>query len=152
MVVVDGIMEWFCCGGCLIYIGVGMVGCIGVFDVSECLFMFGIDFLMVVGLIVGGEIVIWFVVENVEDDVEVVGVLLWEFDFVENDMVVGIFVFGCMLYVIGGLEYVCCVGVFMVVIVLNVDLVIGVVVDILIEVVMGLEFIFGFIWLKVGMV
>lgn len=68
--VVEKIEYVFINGGWFVYIGVGMSGWLGVLDVFECLFIYGVLFEMVVGIIVGGEWVLCYFVEGVEDNYE----------------------------------------------------------------------------------
>lgn len=150
--VVDKVVVVLQVGGCLIYIGVGILGCLGIFDVSECLLIFGICLEQVVGIIVGGYKVIFSVVENVEDN-KVQGVMdLQNLNFSNCDVLVGLVVSGCMLYVIGVMEYVYSQNVFVVIVSCNLYGEMVQLVDVVIILVVGLEVVIGFICLKVGIV
>lgn len=114
--------------------------------------MFSVFDELVVGVIVGGEKVIQYVVEGVEDDVDVGCV-----DFVVlflnyNDIVIGILVSGCIFYVSGVLEYVCLFGCFIGVIVCSFNVVIFIYVDVVICLVVGFEVFIGSMCMKLGMV
>lgn len=52
-------VEWFKKGGCLIYCGVGMFGCLGVLDVIELIFIYSVLLECVFGILVGGEKVMY---------------------------------------------------------------------------------------------
>lgn len=152
VVVIDVIYVQVSGGGCLIYFGVGIFGCLGILDVSECLFIYGVKLGLVVGLIVGGEYVIQYVVEGVEDSWEGGVNDLKNINLMVQDVVVGIVVSGCMLYVIVGLEYVCQFGCCIVGIFCNLGSVVLIIVEFVIILIVGVEVVIGFLWMKVGIV
>lgn len=70
----------------------------------------------------------------------------------EKDVLVGIVVSGCIFYVIVGMEYVCLVGVIVVLLVCNLGCLMEVYVDIVIIFVVGVEVVMGLLCMKVGIV
>jgi N-acetylmuramic acid 6-phosphate etherase len=91
-------------GGRIFYIGAGTSGRLGVVDASECPPTFGVPFDLVVGIIAGGDIAIRKAVENAEDDASQAWKDLEEYNFGENDTLIGIAASGRTPYVIGGLQ------------------------------------------------
>ncbi len=91
-------------GGRLFYIGAGTSGRLGVVDASECPPTFGVDHNIVIGLIAGGDSAIRKAVEFAEDNKKQGWQDLKEYDFNENDVLVGIAASGSTPYVLGAIE------------------------------------------------
>lgn len=137
-------------GGRLFYLGAGTSGRLGVLDAAEIPPSFGVPPGMVVGLIAGGERAIREAVESVEDD-ETSG---WK-DLVAHkinrtDTVVGIAASGTTPYVIGGLRKAREHGLLTAGITCNPDSDISKVAEIMIEPVVGPEFVTGSTRMKAG--
>lgn len=91
-------------GGHLIYIGAGTSGRLGVVDASECPPTFGVDPVLVRGIIAGGEGAMFRAVEGAEDD-EARGAAELLTDGVQaGDVVVGLSASGGAPYVLGALK------------------------------------------------
>lgn len=139
-------------GGCLFYIGVGISGWLGILDVFECLFIYGVLFDWVIGLIVGGDYVICNVVEFVEDSEIQAWKDLEEYFVNDQDMVIGIVALGIIFYVVYGFKECQKYGILIGCIICNLDVLVSVYVDYLLEVIVGLEFVMGSMCMKVGIV
>lgn len=131
--------------------GVGISGCFGVFDVLEILFIFGMFFILIIGLIVGGDIVLCNLVENVEDNIIWGWEELIEYNINDKDMVIGIVVLGIIFYVIGVMYVVCEYGILIGCIISNLNFLMVVEVDIFIEMIVGFEYVMGSLCMKLGM-
>lgn len=137
-------------GGRLIYFGAGIFGRLGILDVSECSFIYGVKSGLVVGLIVGGEYVIQYAVEGAEDSREGGVNDLKNINLTVQDVVVGIVVSGRTSYVIVGLEYVRQFGCRIVGIFCNSGSVVLIIVEFVIISIVGVEVVIGFSRMKVG--
>ncbi|NHB89300.1 N-acetylmuramic acid 6-phosphate etherase [Photorhabdus tasmaniensis] len=107
---VDKIVEAFCQGGRLIYIGAGTSGRLGILDASECPPTYGTRPEQVVGLIAGGHQAILRAVENAEDNRQLGKNDLQALNFNSKDVLVGIAASGRTPYVLGAMEYAKSVG------------------------------------------
>ncbi|MDM8160796.1 N-acetylmuramic acid 6-phosphate etherase [Labilibaculum sp. K2S] len=91
-------------GGRLFYIGAGTSGRLGVLDASELPPTFGVPGNIVIGLIAGGEKALRNAVESAEDDWNKAWEEIQEHGFNQNDTVLGIAASGTTPYVIGGVK------------------------------------------------
>jgi N-acetylmuramic acid 6-phosphate etherase len=101
---VDAAFQKMNDGGRLFYIGAGTSGRLGIVDASECPPTFGVPHDLVVGIIAGGDRAIRKAVEFAEDDTEQGWTDLQDYQFDEQDVLVGIAASGSTPYVIGALE------------------------------------------------
>src|SRR5205085_11650659 len=88
-------------GGCLIYIGAGTSGRLGVLDAAECPPTFGVPPSLVRGIIAGAERALLHAVERVEDDPAAGASDLEASGFGPGDVLVGISASGRTPYVLG---------------------------------------------------
>lgn len=92
-------------GGCLIYIGAGTSGRLGVLDASECPPTFNVSPNLVRGIIAGGERALTRSVEAAEDDPAAGRRDLDAVGFTRHDALVGISASGRTPYVLGAMAY-----------------------------------------------
>ena len=108
--VVDLVVEAFCRGGRLIYMGAGTSGRLGVLDASECPPTFSTPPEMVVGIIAGGDTALRRAIEGAEDSPQLGQTDLQSLGVNARDVVIGIATSGRTPYVLGGLQYARSVG------------------------------------------
>ncbi len=108
---VEMIVEAFCHGGRLFYIGAGTSGRLGVLDASECPPTFSTDPEMVQGIIAGGDIALRRSVEGEEDKPEQGAQAVREHQLTPQDVLVGIASSGRTPYVLGALKEARTIGV-----------------------------------------
>ena len=92
-------------GGCIIYLGAGTSGRLGVLDASECPPTFGTAPEQVMGIIAGGESAIRVGVEGAEDDQDQGRADISALEPTSADMVIGIAASGTTPYVHAALGY-----------------------------------------------
>ncbi|WP_321279540.1 N-acetylmuramic acid 6-phosphate etherase [Marinifilum fragile] len=137
-------------GGRLFYLGAGTSGRLGVLDASELPPTFGVPSNIVIGLIAGGEKALRSAVESAEDDPEKAWQELQDYDINENDSVLGIAASGTTPYVIGGVKKAKENGLLTACITCNPDAPVSKEAEIVIEAVVGPEFVTGSTRLKAG--
>ncbi|PXX96073.1 N-acetylmuramic acid 6-phosphate etherase [Marinifilum breve] len=137
-------------GGRLFYLGAGTSGRLGVLDASELPPTFGVPANIVIGLIAGGEKALRSAVESAEDDPEKAWQELQAYDINENDSVLGIAASGTTPYVIGGVQKARENGLLTACITCNPDSPVSKEAEIVIEAVVGPEFVTGSTRLKAG--
>ncbi len=137
-------------GGRLFYIGAGTSGRLGVLDASEIPPTFGMDPGKVIGLIAGGDYALRNAVEDAEDDFEQAWKDLQEYDICEKDTLVGIAASGRTPYVIGGLRKARKEGLLTASIAMTTNSEIGKEAEVVIEAVVGPEFVTGSTRMKAG--
>ncbi|WP_321295508.1 N-acetylmuramic acid 6-phosphate etherase [Marinifilum fragile] len=137
-------------GGRLFYLGAGTSGRLGVLDASELPPTFGVPANIVIGLIAGGEKALRSAVESAEDDPEKAWQELQDYDINENDSVLGIAASGTTPYVIGGVKKAKENGLLTACITCNPDAPVSKEAEIVIEAVVGPEFVTGSTRLKAG--
>jgi len=147
---VTGLVERMQQGGRLFYIGAGTSGRLGVLDASECPPTYGVPPNMVIGLIAGGDKALRSAVEFAEDDFEQAWKDLKEFKISSLDSVVGIAASGNTPYVIGGLRTAGNEGIFTGGITCNSNSEMTQVADVVIEAIVGPEFVTGSTRMKAG--
>jgi len=101
---IEIIVDVFCQGGKLFYIGAGTSGRLGVLDASECPPTFSTDPEMVQGIIAGGDIALRRSVEGEEDKPERGAAAIREHNLTQKDVIVGIASSGRTPYVLGALK------------------------------------------------
>ena len=137
-------------GGRLFYLGAGTSGRLGVLDASELPPTFGVPGNIVIGLIAGGEKALRNAVEAAEDDPEKAWKELQEFEINEHDSVLGIAASGTTPYVIGGVKKARENGLLTACITCNPDAPVSREAEIVIEAIVGPEFVTGSTRLKAG--
>jgi N-acetylmuramic acid 6-phosphate etherase len=137
-------------GGRLFYLGAGTSGRLGVLDASELPPTFGVPADIVIGLIAGGEKALRSAVESAEDDPEKAWQELQAYDINENDSVLGIAASGTTPYVIGGVKKARENGLLTACITCNPEAPVSKEAEIVIEAVVGPEFVTGSTRLKAG--
>ncbi|NOU61816.1 N-acetylmuramic acid 6-phosphate etherase [Marinifilum caeruleilacunae] len=137
-------------GGRLFYLGAGTSGRLGVLDASELPPTFGVPANIVIGLIAGGEKALRSAVESAEDDPEKAWQELQDYDINENDSVLGIAASGTTPYVIGGVKKARENGLLTACITCNPDAPVSKEAEIVIEAIVGPEFVTGSTRLKAG--
>lgn len=137
-------------GGRLFYIGAGTSGRMGVVDASECPPTFGVSENTIIGIIAGGEAALRKAVEHAEDDREQAWEELCNYSISDKDIVIGITASGHTPFVVGGLEKCKQAGVFTAGITCNTDTPLAKVADIIIEAIVGPEFVTGSTRMKAG--
>jgi Predicted sugar phosphate isomerase len=137
-------------GGRLFYLGAGTSGRLGVLDASELPPTFGVPANIVIGLIAGGEKALRSAVESAEDDPEKAWQELQDYDINENDSVLGIAASGTTPYVIGGVKKAKENGLLTACITCNPDAPVSKEAEIVIEAIVGPEFVTGSTRLKAG--
>lgn len=137
-------------GGRLFYIGAGTSGRLGVLDASELPPTFGVPGNIVIGLIAGGEKALRNAVESAEDDWDKAWVEIQEHGFNQNDTVLGIAASGTTPYVIGGVKKARENGLLTACITCNPEAPVSKEAEIVIEAIVGPEFVTGSTRLKAG--
>ncbi len=137
-------------GGRIFYMGAGTSGRLGVLDASEIPPTFGMPNTLVIGLIAGGEHALRNPVENAEDDFEKGWQELLDRNICGKDVVVGIAASGTTPYVIGAMRHARENGILTASISCNPDTPIAAEADIVIEAIVGPEFVTGSTRLKSG--
>ena len=137
-------------GGRLFYIGAGTSGRLGVLDASELPPTFGVSGNIVIGLIAGGEKALRNAVESAEDDWDKAWEEIQEHGFNQNDTVLGIAASGTTPYVIGGVKKARENGLLTACITCNPEAPVSKEAEIIIEAIVGPEFITGSTRLKAG--
>lgn len=147
---IEGIVERMQKGGRLFYIGAGTSGRLGILDASECPPTYGVPDDWVIGLIAGGDKAIRKAVEFAEDSLDQAWEDLKNYDINPNDTVVGIAASGRTPYVIGGVRTAKKEGILTAGITCNENSELSQEVDIIIEAVVGPEFVTGSTRMKAG--
>ncbi|MBN2597544.1 N-acetylmuramic acid 6-phosphate etherase [Labilibaculum sp.] len=137
-------------GGRLFYIGAGTSGRLGVLDASELPPTFGVPGNIVIGLIAGGEKALRNAVESAEDDWNKAWEEIQEHGFNQNDTVLGIAASGTTPYVIGGVKKARENGLLTACITCNPGAPVSQEAEIVIEAIVGPEFVTGSTRLKAG--
>jgi len=137
-------------GGRLFYIGAGTSGRLGILDASECPPTYGVPPDLIIGLIAGGDKAIRNAVEFAEDDLQQAWKDLKDYNISKKDSLIGIAASGRTPYVIGGLRKAKENGIFTGGITCNPDSELAKEVDIIIEAVVGPEFVTGSTRMKAG--
>ena len=137
-------------GGRLFYLGAGTSGRLGVLDASELPPTFGVTPDIVIGLIAGGEKALRSAVESAEDDWEKAWNELLTYEINENDSVLGIAASGTTPYVIGGVKNARENGLLTGCITCNPSSPIAEEAEVVMEAVVGPEFVTGSTRLKAG--
>lgn len=137
-------------GGRLFYIGAGTSGRLGVLDASEIPPTFGMEPGTVIGIIAGGDYALRNAVEDAEDDPRQAWKDLQKYDICEQDTLVGIAASGRTPYVIGGLREAREHGVLTASIAMTHGSEIGKAAEVVIEAVVGPEFVTGSTRMKAG--
>jgi N-acetylmuramic acid 6-phosphate etherase len=137
-------------GGRLFYLGAGTSGRLGVLDASELPPTFGVTPDIVIGLIAGGEKALRSAVESAEDDWEKAWNELQAYEINENDSVLGIAASGTTPYVIGGVKNARENGLLTGCITCNPSSPIAEEAEVVMEAVVGPEFVTGSTRLKAG--
>ena len=102
---VDAIVQRITNGGCLIYVGAGTSGRLGVLDASECPPTFGVSPHLVRAVIAGGKKAVTQSVEGAEDRLKDAACDLGKLSLTKLDCVVGIAASGTTPYVLGAIAY-----------------------------------------------
>jgi len=137
-------------GGRLFYIGAGTSGRLGIVDASECPPTFGVDHGLVIGLMAGGDKAMRKAVEFAEDNSNLGWEDLRSHNINTNDVVVGIAASGTTPYVVGALDKCQQENILTACIVCNINSPLSKVADIIIEVIVGPEFVTGSTRMKSG--
>ena len=137
-------------GGRLFYIGAGTSGRLGIVDASECPPTFGVDHGLVIGLMAGGDKAMRKAVEFAEDNSNLGWEDLRSHNINTNDVVVGIGASGTTPYVVGALDKCQQENILTACIVCNINSPLSKVADIIIEVIVGPEFVTGSTRMKSG--
>lgn len=137
-------------GGRLFYLGAGTSGRLGVLDASELPPTFGVPGNIVIGLIAGGEKALRNAVESAEDDWGKAWEEILEHGFNPNDSVLGIAASGTTPYVIGGVKKARKNGLLTACITCNPEAPVSEEAEIVIEAIVGPEFVTGSTRLKAG--
>lgn len=137
-------------GGRLFYIGAGTSGRLGVLDASEVPPTFGMPPTWVIGLIAGGDKALRSPVEKAEDDMKKGWEELVEHHINDKDTVIGIAASGTTPYVTGALRAAREHGILTGCITSNPDSPMGAESDVVIETIVGPEFVTGSSRMKSG--
>jgi N-acetylmuramic acid 6-phosphate etherase len=137
-------------GGRLFYMGAGTSGRLGVLDASEIPPTYGVGHDLVIGLIAGGDRAIRKAVEAAEDNEEMGWIELQKFNINKLDTVVGIAASGRTPYVVGALRNARENGILTGCIVNNPGSILAQHSDIVIEAIVGPEFVTGSTRMKSG--
>ena len=148
--VVEKVVEKMKDGGRLFYLGAGTSGRLGILDASECPPTFGIDPGLIIGVIAGGQKAITNAVEFAEDDIKQGWIDLTQFGINRKDIVIGISASGSTPYVIAALQKCQENNIITAGITCNSNAPISKVATLVIEVVVGPEFITGSTRMKSG--
>lgn len=147
---VTGIVERMKKGGRLFYMGAGTSGRLGVLDASEIPPTFGMPNTLVIGLIAGGDKALRNPVEAAEDNMDKGWEELLAHNISALDTVVGIAASGTTPYVIGALRHCRENGILTASVSCNPDSPIAQEADIVIEALVGPEFVTGSTRMKSG--
>ncbi|MCK4466618.1 MAG: N-acetylmuramic acid 6-phosphate etherase [Bacteroidales bacterium] len=137
-------------GGRLFYIGAGTSGRLGIVDASEIPPTFGVPFDIVIGIIAGGDSAIRKAVEFAEDNYDQAWKDLQKYKISQKDVLVGIAASGRTPYVIGGVRKARSEGILTACITCNPGTKLAEEADILIEAIVGPEFVTGSTRMKSG--
>lgn len=137
-------------GGRLFYLGAGTSGRLGVLDASELPPTFGVPNTIVIGLIAGGEKALRNAVESAEDDWDKAWEEIQEHGFNPYDSVLGIAASGTTPYVIGGVKKARENGFLTACITCNPEAPVSKEAEIVMEAIVGPEFVTGSTRLKAG--
>ncbi|PKQ60856.1 N-acetylmuramic acid 6-phosphate etherase [Labilibaculum filiforme] len=137
-------------GGRLFYLGAGTSGRLGVLDASELPPTFGVPGNIVIGLIAGGDKALRNAVESAEDDWDKAWEEIQEHGFNQNDTVLGIAASGTTPYVIGGVKKARENGLLTACITCNPGAPVSQAAEIVMEAIVGPEFVTGSTRLKAG--
>lgn len=137
-------------GGRLFYLGAGTSGRLGILDASEIPPTFGVGPDLVIGIIAGGDPAIRKAVEMAEDNEEQAWKDLEKYELTQLDSIVGIAASGQTPYVIGAVKRARAAGIFTGCIVNNRGSVLAQNADIVVEVIVGPEFLTGSTRMKSG--
>jgi N-acetylmuramic acid 6-phosphate etherase len=137
-------------GGRLFYLGAGTSGRLGVLDASELPPTFGVPNTIVIGLIAGGEKALRNAVESAEDDWDKAWEEIQTHGFNPNDSVLGIAASGTTPYVIGGIKKARENGFLTGCITCNPEAPVSKEAEVVIEAIVGPEFVTGSTRLKAG--
>ncbi|MFS2807695.1 N-acetylmuramic acid 6-phosphate etherase [Parabacteroides distasonis] len=147
---VTRIVERMRRGGRLFYIGAGTSGRLGVLDASEIPPTYGMPNTLVIGLIAGGDRALRNPVESAEDDLDKAWEELQQYHINTNDTLVGIAASGTTPYVIGALRKARSEGILTASISCNPDSPMAAEAEIVIEPIVGPEFVTGSTRMKSG--
>jgi N-acetylmuramic acid 6-phosphate etherase len=137
-------------GGRIFYIGAGTSGRLGVLDASEIPPTYGVSAGMVNGIIAGGDTALRNAVENAEDDMNAAWEDLKSKQLHKFDTIIGIAASGTTPYVIGGLRAARNHGLLTGAIVCNPDSPVAAEAEIVIELIVGPEYVTGSTRMKSG--
>ena len=147
---VTKIVERMLAGGRIFYIGAGTSGRLGVLDASEIPPTYGVSAGMVNGIIAGGDTALRNAVENAEDDMNAAWEDLKSKQLHKYDTIIGIAASGTTPYVIGGLRAARNQGLLTGAIVCNQDSPVAAEAEIVIELIVGPEYVTGSTRMKSG--
>ena len=147
---VTKIVERMLAGGRIFYIGAGTSGRLGVLDASEIPPTYGVSAGMVNGIIAGGDTALRNAVENAEDDMNAAWEDLKSKQLHKFDTIIGIAASGTTPYVIGGLRAARNQGLLTGAIVCNQDSPVAAEAEIVIELIVGPEYVTGSTRMKSG--
>ena len=147
---VTKIVERMLTGGRIFYIGAGTSGRLGVLDASEIPPTYGVSAGMVNGIIAGGDTALRNAVENAEDDMNAAWEELKSKHLHKYDTIIGIAASGTTPYVIGGLRAARNYGLLTGAIVCNPDSPVAAEAEIVIELIVGPEYVTGSTRMKSG--
>lgn len=137
-------------GGRVFYLGAGTSGRLGIVDASELPPTYGLEHGRVIGLIAGGDSAIRKAVEFAEDNPDQGWNDLQSYDVCDKDVVVGIAASGSTPYVVGALKHCRAEEIPTVGITCNPGSPLSEHADIIIEVIVGPEFVTGSTRMKAG--
>ncbi|MFA8436990.1 MAG: N-acetylmuramic acid 6-phosphate etherase [Marinifilaceae bacterium] len=137
-------------GGRIFYIGAGTSGRLGVLDASELPPTFGISRDIVIGIIAGGDRALRHAIEAAEDNPEQAWKDLQKWNISSQDTVIGLSASGKTPYVIGGLHHARREGIFTACITSNPHSPLSQESHVVIEAIVGPEFVSGSTRLKSG--
>ena len=147
---VIGIVERMKKGGRIFYMGAGTSGRLGVLDASEIPPTFGMSPGWIIGIIAGGDVALRNAVENAEDDTTQGWKDLLEYKVTPLDTVIGIAASGTTPYVIGALRDARANGCLTAAITSNPDAPVSEAAEIVIEMIVGPEYVTGSSRMKSG--
>jgi N-acetylmuramic acid 6-phosphate etherase len=137
-------------GGRIFYVGAGTSGRLAVLDASELPPTFGVSPSTVQALIAGGEKALRYAVENAEDDRKTAWDELMNYEINKLDTVIGVSASGSTPYVLGALESARDFGLLTAAIVCNYNSPMAQVAEIVIDVIVGPEYLTASTRLKCG--